>query len=105
MELGLQLPCGAVHRSLPAPAERVARDLAETPSHGRAVIGLAILDDVAAASPADLAGVELLHGIAPRDVPRVDAGVIDPQGRAEEHTRENPHVLDGASFQDPGEVD
>src|SRR5262245_48425623 len=54
---------------------------------------------------ADLAAVALFERIAPEDVPGVDAGIVGPQRRAVEEARQDPHVLDGAPFQHPAEMD
>src|SRR5271155_5064347 len=66
------------------PVERVARDLDEAPAHRAAAIVLAELDDVPPVRAADLPRVILLHRVTPQNVPGIDPGVVDPQGRAVE---------------------
>jgi hypothetical protein len=63
------------------------------------------LHDVVAAGAADLAPIDLLERVAPEDMPGVDVGIVDPQRRAVKEARQDPHVLDGAAFQHPAEVD
>src|SRR5579863_7443741 len=110
-ELGLQLPglelqgLAVVAGTFAGPAERAGCDLRKTPAHGFAGVVLAVLDDVGALGAADLARVDLAHRIAPEDVPGIDAGIVDAQRRAVEHAGKNPHVLDGAAFERPAEMD
>src|SRR5262245_844816 len=54
---------------------------------------------------ADLAAVSLCERIAPEELPCVDVWIVDPQRRAVEEPRHDPHVLDGAPFQHPAEMD
>src|SRR5215207_10239253 len=105
-KIGLQLPGGtAVERAFAGPAEAVRRDLGEAPARRDAAVGGALLHDVTAAGAAELARVELLQRVAPQDVPGVEAGVVDPECRAEEEARQDPDVLDGAALEHPGEMD
>ena len=105
-ELGLQLPgLAVVARAFAGPAERAGRDLRETPAHGFAGVVLAVLNNVGALGAADLARVDLAHRIPSEDVPGVDAGIVDAQRRAVEHAGKNSHVLDGATFERPAEMD
>jgi hypothetical protein len=95
----------AVARALAAPAKRGGRYVRKAPAHGFARIVRADLDDVVALRLADLPGIELPERIAPKDMPRVDGGVIDPQRRAVEHAGQYPDILNGATFEHPAEVD
>jgi hypothetical protein len=77
-ELGLQMPGrAAIARALAVPTERVPRDLAEPPPGRVAGIVRALLHDLRAVGTANLARVELPERVAPQDVPRVEAGVVD----------------------------
>src|SRR3569833_4200015 len=90
-EIGLQVPRRAVsERPLAEPAEARRRDLGEAPAHRHALTGGARLHDGLAARAAELPRVVLLHGIVPEDVPGVEHGVVDSQGRAVERARQNP---------------
>src|SRR5262249_50322539 len=86
------------------PVERIRRHLGEAPPHRQAGFVLAVLHDVPAARPADLAAVELAQRIAPQDVPGVAFRVVDAQRAPVEHVRQDPDVLDGATFQHPAGV-
>src|SRR6185312_14162577 len=94
----------AVERTLAAPAEAVGRDIGEAPAHRHALAGRALLHDVPAARAAELAREVLLYGVAPEDVPGIERGVVDAQGRAVERARQDPDVLDGASVERPNEM-
>src|SRR3712207_5916936 len=85
-ELGLNVPRRPViQRTLAEPAEGIGCDLGEAPADCGFVFESALLHDVPSLCAADLPGVILLQGVAPEDVPRIEAGIVDPQGRAVEH--------------------
>src|SRR5262245_38590051 len=105
-ELGLDVPGLAnIARALAKPAERVGFDVREAPAYEVTRVVLAVLHDVIPACPTDLACVELAHRVAPEDVPGIDAGIVNPQRRAVEHAWQDPHVLNGSSFEHPAEMD
>jgi hypothetical protein len=66
-----------VEGSLAEPSERIGRDFREAPPKCNAAVGLAQLNDILALRPADLPGEVLSNRIAPDDVPRIDARVVD----------------------------
>src|SRR5262249_1578646 len=74
-------------------------------AHRGTGVVIALLHDIIAMGAADLAAVALFERIAPEDVPGVDVWIVDPQRRAVEEARHAPHVLDGAPFQHPAEMD
>jgi len=78
--------------------ERVGRDLRKAPADGFAGVVLAVLDDVVAARTSDLARIELPRRVAPKDMPSIDAGIVDSQRRAVKDAGQNPDVLNGAAF-------
>src|SRR5262245_40383963 len=105
-EVRLQVPALAViDRALTKPTERVRRDFCEAPAQHHTAVVLADLHDVIALRATKLARVELTQRIAPEDVPGPEPGIVDAQGRAVEHARQDPHVLDGAPLQHPAEMD
>src|SRR5262249_6963027 len=103
--LGLKLPSFApIGGAFADPTKRIARDLGKAPAHRFAGLVRALLDDVVALCAADLARIELSHRVAPKDMPGIEAGIVDAQRRAVEHAGQNPDVLDGAAFEHPAEV-
>src|SRR5215471_10340117 len=105
-ELGLKLPALAVvARAFAQPTKRSWCYVGKAPAHGFSRIVFADLNDVASLRPPDLARVELPDRIAPQDVPGVDSRVVNAQRRAMEDARQDPDVLNGASFEHPAKID
>src|SRR5262245_66467353 len=79
-ELGFRPPgCSGVVRALADPMERVGGDRREAPADRRAVLVLAVLNDIVAARAAKLAAVHLAQRVAPQDVPGVERRIVDAQ--------------------------
>src|SRR5262249_41518878 len=93
-----------IERALAAPTERGGRNLTEAPAQRGPPVGLAFLHDLVSVRAPDLPCVDLPQRIAPQNVPGVEAGVVDAERRAVKDTRQNPHVLDGAAFEYPAEM-
>src|SRR5690348_15760913 len=90
------------------PVEAVGHDVGEAPAALRAFVDGELLD-VIAVGAAQHAGIELLHRIEPEDMPGIDTGIVDAEGRAVEIRRGadriaacaagwcDPDILDGAA--------
>src|SRR5260370_20257154 len=95
------------------------RDVGKAPSRQRARLALALLNDIRSTLPTELLPKDISGRIDPIDTPRIDSGVVDPDGRSKpvagdgkrrrirplSQPRYHPDVLDGPAFENPAEMD
>src|SRR5260370_13686942 len=94
------------------------RDVGKAPSGQRARLDLAVLNDIQSARPTELLPKDISSRIDPIDTPRIDSGVVDPDGRSKpvagdgkrrrirplSQPRYHPDVLDGPASENPAKM-